>query len=411
MTMKMTDLLFATSNLRQVIEHQEAAMAKEIAALSSAQILQASLDTLLEYFEQTYRMDPPQLLEDRIEVSQREVQVDVSHDRRRFIPRERSGPFYVPGTEFTLHVPFTGDSALFGCQAATFSLNPPCGTVHGNELLLSQVRPSDGAADVKADLDRALTSVKQHLGWVERDVKAFNDTVRAKAETLVMARRKRLTESQAAAASLGYPMRMRDGAPRTYAVPDVRRKVALPPLPSGRGGALEPTLASEHYEQILQIITSMVHVIERSPAAFRQMDEEAIRQHFLVQLNGQYEGQATGETFNFQGKTDILIRAGDRNIFMAECKFWKGPKALDAAVTQLLGYASWRDTKTALLIFNRDRNLTTVLREVPVVISKRADVVREVSVDGETTFRYVLRHPDDHEREVVLTILVFDVPA
>jgi hypothetical protein len=39
------------------------------------------------------------------------------------------------------------------------------------------------------------------------------------------------------------------------------------------------------------------------------MREEDLRQHFLVQLNGQYEGQATGETFNFQGKTDILIRA------------------------------------------------------------------------------------------------------
>jgi hypothetical protein len=28
--------------------------------------------------------------------------------------------------------------------------------------------------------------------------------------------------------------------------------------------------------------------------------------HFLVQLNGQYEGQATGETFNFEGKTDMI---------------------------------------------------------------------------------------------------------
>jgi hypothetical protein len=48
----------------------------------------------------------------------------------------------------------------------------------------------------------------------------------------------------------------------------------------------------------------------------------------LVQLNGQYEGQATGETFNFQGKTDILIRVDGQNIFVAECKYLARSKEL-----------------------------------------------------------------------------------
>jgi hypothetical protein len=47
------------------------------------------------------------------------------------------------------------------------------------------------------------------------------------------------------------------------------------------------------------------------------MGEEDLRSHFLVQLNGVFQGQATGETFNFQGKTDILIRVEGRNVFMA----------------------------------------------------------------------------------------------
>jgi hypothetical protein len=51
----------------------------------------------------------------------------------------------------------------------------------------------------------------------------------------------------------------------------------------------------------------MVRVMEQSPHAFATMHEEDLRTYFLVQLNAQYEGQATGETFNFQGKTDILI--------------------------------------------------------------------------------------------------------
>jgi hypothetical protein len=40
------------------------------------------------------------------------------------------------------------------------------------------------------------------------------------------------------------------------------------------------------YEEILRIISNMVAVMERSPKAFRTMEEEDLRQHFLVQLNG-----------------------------------------------------------------------------------------------------------------------------
>lgn len=38
------------------------------------------------------------------------------------------------------------------------------------------------------------------------------------------------------------------------------------------------------------------------PARLRGHGEEDLRTHFLAQLNAQYEGQATGETFNFQGR-------------------------------------------------------------------------------------------------------------
>jgi hypothetical protein len=37
--------------------------------------------------------------------------------------------------------------------------------------------------------------------------------------------------------------------------------------------------------------------------------------------------------------------------------------------------------------------------------------VREVSYGVETDFRFVMRHRDDPERELALTILVFEVPS
>ena len=41
-------------------------------------------------------------------------------------------------------------------------------------------------------------------------------------------------------------------------------------------------------------------------------------------LNTHYRGKATAEAFNFHGKTDILIRHDNQNLFIAECKYWSG---------------------------------------------------------------------------------------
>ena len=55
----------------------------------------------------------------------------------------------------------------------------------------------------------------------------------------------------------------------------------------------EPVLSTDDYEHILSVMTNMVLVMERSPSAFTAMGEEALRSHFLVQLNGHYEGQVS----------------------------------------------------------------------------------------------------------------------
>jgi hypothetical protein len=156
---------------------------------------------------------------------------------------------------------------------------------------------------------------------------------------------------------------------------------------------------------------NMTKVMERSPHAFQGMGEEAIRQHFLMQLNGQYEGQATGETFNFQGKTDILIRSEDRNIFVAECKFWHGEVGFLETVDQLLSYLSWRDTKTAVVIFNKNKNLSGVLATIKDAMEKHPHKKQGPKIEGETRFRYMMGSPTDHNREIIMTVLVYDVPT
>jgi hypothetical protein len=88
-----------------------------------------------------------------------------------------------------------------------------------------------------------------------------------------------------------------------------------------------------------------------------------------------------------------------------------GPKKLIATVDQLLGYANWRDTKTAILVFNRGKDLSNVLAQIGPTMAAHPSFVRETEYGGETDFRFTVRHRDDPERELTVTVLVFEVPA
>jgi hypothetical protein len=404
------DLLFNKFDLRLVIEHHGRELRSEVDNIEANRLLNTSVNDRAEYLIQKYLLDAPELVETDIEVDHSETKIDVSQDPMRFVS-DRSRPAYVPGTEVMFFVPFTGDPDLLQCRPSTFSVNPPRASIMGSRLVLSYSMTTPNAVSARGQFDHDLASIQKHLDWVRGDVTPFNNDLPGNAEAAIQARRERLLADQGMASALGFPLASRPGSPQTFRAPTVQRKLPSPPSATSQRFKPEPALGMDDYEHILRVAQSMVGVMERSPHAFKDMGEEDLRSQFLVQLNGHYEGQATGETFNYEGKTDILIRVGDRNIFIGECKFWKGQQALTTAIDQLLGYATWRDTKTALFVFNRLKNFSAVVRQIPEVVRAHPNFKRELSYDVETGFRCVLRHRDDPNRELVLTALAFDVPV
>jgi hypothetical protein len=264
---------------------------------------------------------------------------------------------------------------------------------------------------VETSVDGFVAQVAEHLGWLGNSTRAWNNGLPAKVATQLAARRQKLVAGRAAAGSLRFKLRERPGVSKTYAAPEVRRKVAptLPPAGS-KPWKPEPVLEMAMYEHILKSITDAAMTWEYSPAAFKSMGEEDLRTQILFHLNGHFEGEGTAETFNKEGKTDILIRSQGRNIFIAECKFWGGAKLLTETVDQLLGYTSWRDTKVAVIIFNRNKNFSAVLEQIKSTTEAHPNCKRFVSRPSESQFRFLFTQRDDPDREITLTILAFDVP-
>ncbi len=405
------DALFHKYDLGKVIEHCKAKLKDEVDGFDRDYILNVSVDDLCDYLEKEYTLSPVILHKDKIYIKEHgETQVDVRYDIDRFID-DKSKPFYVKGTTITFAVPFEGDRNFFFCAGSTFTTMLPRAQVSENEVLITYNQTNPEPERIKTDFDGRVVHIEQYLGYLINDITAFNNGLRASAKALVEARRARLLKDQGIVSSLGYPIKEAAGVPKTYSAPEVKRKVLIQkPAVTTTPFVAEPALDMANYEAILKIISDMVLVMERSPKAFVNMKEEDLRQHFLVQLNGHFEGEATAETFNSEGKTDILIRSNGKNIFIAECMYWNGEKSLIDKIDQLLGYTSWRDTKTAILVFNRNVEFSKVVSQIPETAKKHRNFKRQVEYKSETGFRFILHHDEDKNRELVLTVLGFNVP-
>ena len=358
-------------------------------------------------------MDVPRLERDQIEIMPpKDVNIDVSQDYDRLI-LDRTRPRWVTGTEFILTVPFVGDETMFNVRPSKgLSAGPPHGRLSSSSIGLSCQGISVSAASVKSGFEQIITNIAMYLDWLREDVDVFHSTLPTIAQDEVARRHGKALMDRQIVESLGYPIKRRKESVVTFSPPEIRRRI-VPPLPPAGSEPFqpEPALSNRHYDNILSTITNMSLVMERSPTAFASMREENIRDHILVQLNAQYKGVATGETFNFGGKTDILVRVDNRNIFVAECKVWRGPRRFADTIDQILGYAAWRDNKTAICVFSRNRYFSRVLKAIPESVRAHPCYKRDCKYSLETGFRYVLRRPNDPGKELILTILAFDVPC
>jgi len=408
-TMNAPHYLFSKGELREILDRQLQALKKEIDSLPADTIINTTTDEYVTYFTKKYQITVPVLREKEIHVDDRDAKIDVSNDPTRAAFFINPGkPTYVTGTTIIYEIPFVGDPSLFDCRPNTWTNNVPEGTITGNTLRITYTDTNHDARTLKARFDRDLANLKDWLSRVDTQLNEYNSNVPGEARAHYTNRRDKLTKDKDVVSNLGYPVRRRADAP-TITVPITRKPI---PAPRPTPATPEPLpITDAVYEDILTTIQSMAVVIERNPTTFHHVDEGFLRTLFLVTLNADYKGEATGETFNTKGKTDILIRHENKNLFIAECKFWDGPASLTGTIDQLLGYAQWRDTKTAILLFNRNKNFTAVIKQIPGIVQAHPNFVQQHAFASETGYRCTMRQKNDPQRHLTLTIVAFDIPT
>jgi hypothetical protein len=243
---------------------------------------------------------------------------------------------------------------------------------------------------------------------VASDVRAFNSALVSFAKEVIAERQTAIGKQYDFLDSISLPVKRRADAPQTFSIPAVverpspaRRVVSEKPQP------LTTPMLGELYDHILDIARAMGRAMERTPGEYAQMDEERLRDSLLVILNSHYRGQAQAEAFNKGGKTDVLIRVHDNNLFIAECKWWSGELGMGKALDQLYGYSTWRDSRLALVCFVGAKDVTAIVDKARDFLERRDEFVKWEGLAHDRELRCRIRWPGDSTREAILTVLFF----
>ena len=147
---------------------------------------------------------------------------------------------------------------------------------------------------------------------------------------------------------------------------------------------------------------------ERTPASYKALHEEDLRNTLLAALNATYKGDATGETFRNTGKTAICIERENRAAFVAECKMWTGQKEVENAIEQLDGYLTWRDCKTALIYFVRRKDFLKTLNTAESAL-RAFDRMRNVKTLDKNEFECLFLSRSNPGQQIKMRVMLFNL--
>lgn len=405
--MERVEVLFMQGELDSALRATVQKLLEDIQGWDPDQLLTQSESEVAAYLTEKHTAHCPELKRD-------EMYADEPSDVKQVV-RDFDRNIEVPATRLRVHVPYEGERIFFGLRPSSFTYNPPRADVTDTELILTfEDRQLDGDR-VRGQLDDELGEIERWLAWSREMAERHNASLLDTALSAIRQRKEKLLRDRQTVAGLGIPVQRSGDAP-SYAVPVNRRRPNITRPPARTSGAYEPepTLSDADYEEAIRVISNSCRQLERSPSTTLRLDEEERRDLLLVALNSQFEGQAGGEVFNGAGKTDILLRVENRNVFIAECKIWRGAKAFTAAVDQLLGYLVWRDTKAAIVLFIEIKSATDVVTKAAEALTGHPRCIRALGgTRPDERLDFVLLAEEDPAREIHVALLpvIISTPA
>jgi hypothetical protein len=316
--------------------------------------------------------------------------------------------------EIKVVINYEGDKILFNCKPVNYSRVFPA---HRHILYIGVIvmyieLPEYDETLYNKELAAFILEITKNIERTNTQTEFFNEELPRLIDNLLKSKEESFNKEASFFKKIGLNINPRSDE---YMIPSpVKRKTI--PLPSAEkiSGIATPYLESKVYNDIREVLYHVGQAIERKPSLYRGKKEEDLRDIFLLFLETRYESTAgAGEAFNKKGKTDILLKySGDgSNVFVAECKVWQGQKNLFEAIDQLLGYLTWRDSKTALMLFVKQPDASKAIEVVAHYVNRHPQFKRFVGATHNTSFAYEMTLPGDSDISIWMEFMLFHFPA
>lgn len=401
---------FQDYSLSTIIDEQWDSASKRIDSMTNEEIMANDLEILADNIYQEFFIQPVEILDEdfsKRSIKQGKIQKYIDPFHRNY-----SGKNYieVDGIIGEFYYPFQGDSNLFRCRASTFSVSgyPEISVLGGYiafriEKSLNEMKNSNAKDQVLSDLKHNVDSIRSGISYANRDVRAFNQSLRDRALAELNKKHEKVQIFFDVANMFEVPLEKKEYAKQH--IPLVRN---ITPIAHSYKKQDYYCISEPDYFDILGTIKHTASTYERTPSSYKGMHEEDLRNTLLAALNGIYKGDAMGEAFRNKGKTDICIERENRAAFVAECKMWTGKTEVAKAVSQLDSYLTWRDCRTALIYFVRRKNFLSILETARVALES-IDGMKNVRLVDKNEFDCLFLSKENPGQQVKMRVMLFNL--
>jgi hypothetical protein len=404
--------LYREGNLEGVFGNSARQIESQINQKSEDYILNVSEVEFGEFLIQTHIIDFPTLDFENVYIESYEKEIPA--DRFPGNYDVRYGEKYKRDV-IVYHIPYSGNIYILRNQGvSSFSMSGSIEVGVTDDSITTEIINFDSDPEkIKRDFEICKRYILSDYHTLQKDCAKFNNEVLDFATGKIKERKQKLLSKNNLLSSLGVPLKKKIGVAETFSIPKpkLRKKIIIEPKVYEKGFKPEPTLSNENYFEILKIINDVGKNFERMPSTYSGKGEEDLRDHILLTLDPNFEfGSASGETFNKKGKTDILLKYDSDVVFIAECKFWTGKGGYLSTIDQLLIYLTFRNSKTSLIMFVRNKDMSNVISIISEVTETHPNYIRTEKKNGETWWNYIFHINEDRNREISLGILAYHLP-
>jgi hypothetical protein len=391
----------------------------EIDSFADEKIVNCDVDEWTEYLTEKYRVEPISFYVDYATRSIQKTQIKRNNPWGHFGDVYGEPQFYmVDGCNIDYKVPFSGDDVLLKCTPSTyimtsfeiFGFQKPSNTNYGFiTIRLSYTNQEmKGFGDnleekVNSDFRNQFSSFEKMSGYANDDIRSYNENLTSNVQQLLNKRREKADVFFSFSKALKIPLNLNSSSPNLTPIPLKKPHRANLNEPKPHAQEQQFYIDDSDFENIIHLCGT---ALEESAKTFNQFNEEALRDYIKGMLSSHYENTVTGETFRRVGKTDIQIQREDKAAFIAECKVWHGIKLFSDAIEQLFCYATWKDTKLSLIIFNKEnKNFAGVQQQIQSWLKENCKSCKQWN----SNIWDCVKYREDTGRDVRLAVALYDI--